>query len=758
MPTSVKIAGSRVTYVPGVYTTVDASSLNATSPQASGIVAIIGSAVGGKPYTAIQSRRDVPAFSNISQLANNYGGDLLEAANLCFSPSDDTGGAQTVVALKANPATQAKLQLNGQTAASVIFTAQEWGGGGNGISVDVSLGSQKGVALTISKGNLTETADNLAGESVASLRYVTAPGSYSSVIGNLTNGVLTAQGSLSFPGKQPEVGSSVTANPAPVSIHAEQADEGAILTLCGLDANGLALTEQFPLEAGPNRSQYSFKTVLGMALDRPALAVVARDGDGNPAGSLLNNTQRIGMTPLHGIFVANSQVKLASPAQGTVLVVGLDATGNPLTEAVTLSAAGTTTVGSFSEVSLVITGGVAATGTITLSAPALRLAGQASTTLDAISPQVAGLLDDTGSAAAGFSMSIGATQGSTLLSSLGALANVDLTAPAGASLASDVEALVDWVNANSVLVSAAAAPGATGLPQLTPTPIFLSGGGEGLAKPSDYLACLDILKQVRVNVVVCLTLDEGINLGATKHCAYMTRIGASERTCFVGMGDPAGQALPNKARILTLAQRHNAPGTTVCPNGLINYDTQGRLRTFLPQFFAAAAAGMRAGAAIGTPLTRKRMAVVGVTQDASWDAIGDADELLAAGIFYASEVDNVGVRIERDVTSYTSTDNEVYSSGAIYFANCYAVYVYRLSLEAYIGRPLFSGTLNQVIIGAKQILDQLVGIGAIYGYQDPTGTIVRDAIYLDQTWNPAEEINFILPTIRLANPVAAVAA
>lgn len=758
MPSSVKIAGSRVTYVPGVYTTVDASSLNATSPQASGIVAIIGPAVGGKPYTAIASRRDVPSFTNVSQLANQYSGDLLEAANLCFSPSGDTGGAQTVVALKTNPSTQAKLQLNGISAASVLFTAQEWGAGGNGISITIGSGSTKGVALSIAKGNLTERGDNLAGEAVATLRYATAPGSYSTLTGTLQSGLLTAQGSLGFSGKAADLAASSTSSTAPVAIQASQADDGALFTIWGTDSAGAALTEQITLSAGVNRTQASFKSVLGAGLDRPALSVVVTDAGGTTLLSLLNNAQSVGTSRLSGVFVANGQVKLASPAAGTVLLIGQDASGNRLAEAVSLSAAGTSTVGLFSQVQWAIVGGVDSTATVTLSAQALKLAGQPSTALSDIAKTVAGLLDGSGSAPAGFTLGIVNQEDATLFSSLGAFANVDLTSPVGASLTSDLEALVDWVNGNSVLVTAQAVAGAKGLPQNTAAPIFLSGGGEGISKASDFLACLTLLQQVRANIVVCLSLDDGVNLAATHHCDYMTRIGKSERTCFVGLSDLAGTKPANKARMYQLAQEHNAAGTTVCPNGLINYDTQGNLRTFLPQFFAAAAAGMRAGAAVGTPLTRKRMAVVGVTQDSSWDPIADADDLLAHGIFFASEVDNVGVRIERDVTSYTSTDNEVYSAGAIYFANCYAVYVYRLSLEAYIGRANFSGTLNQIIIGAKVILDQLVSVGAIYGYQDPTGSIVRDAVYLDQTWNPAEEINFILPTIRLANPVAAVAA
>lgn len=169
MPSSIYFA-NRVIYTPGVYSQVDASGLDSKGLSASGIVALIGTATGGKPYTAINGVSDFVTLTQTAQIARQFiSGDLFEAASMAFNPSNDRniqGGAQAVVAMKVNPDTQATLSLaNG----NVVVTSQNWGAFTNNITLSLQAGSQSGQLLTITHGALTETADNLDADDAASV-------------------------------------------------------------------------------------------------------------------------------------------------------------------------------------------------------------------------------------------------------------------------------------------------------------------------------------------------------------------------------------------------------------------------------------------------------------------------------------------------------------------------------------------------------------------------------------------------------------
>ena len=77
MTSSIRVDG-RTTVVPGSYTTIDRSGLQNPGLGSSGVVAVIGTAIGGRPVTDIDSPADIPTFNRESQVRNYFrSGDLL---------------------------------------------------------------------------------------------------------------------------------------------------------------------------------------------------------------------------------------------------------------------------------------------------------------------------------------------------------------------------------------------------------------------------------------------------------------------------------------------------------------------------------------------------------------------------------------------------------------------------------------------------------------------------------------------------------
>ena len=118
------------------------------------------------------------------------GGELLEAIKRCFSPSNQTGGPTTVVAIRVNPATRASLNLerinSSQTAIALVST--DWGLYNNQIKVKIEDGTSIGKKLTTQLGQNYYSQDNV-GRQVLQVRY---KGSLSAATITITNTNLVA--------------------------------------------------------------------------------------------------------------------------------------------------------------------------------------------------------------------------------------------------------------------------------------------------------------------------------------------------------------------------------------------------------------------------------------------------------------------------------------------------------------------------------------------------------------------------------------
>jgi hypothetical protein len=754
------------TQVPGAYSSVDASGLATQSLGATGIVAIIGSAQGGLPYTAILTPADFTRLSSAGAASNAYvSGDLLEAANIAFSPSSDANisGAQQVVALKVNPSTQSSAVFANSHGPVMKVTSLDSGAMTGQINISIAPGSAYGQMLTIGYQDLIETADNLGGNINFAMQYVTggadtAQKSWTQMSAGVDlDGSIHANGVLTQAGLATDVTSS-NGTPTAAQVTWTTADAGQTLVVYGLDASGNALRESIVLgvNGGTQATTNLFAIISGSVLSSgDAMASITVALRGNQALTFSPGQRARGAVSFTDVFVANAAVAIHNPGSAaiTVVVDGLDAQGAPQAVAVNVPGNGTVaTPVSFTLLTAIAAGAVAAGTNIGVAGQAARFSSANSATLQQAANYFNSLSttdDNDDGRVYGFVVQSDYTTAKVQLSSLDATSQ-DFSILTLSSLSSGLNALVNWINNNSLLVSATTIAGAAGAPSNTVRPVYLGGGGEGQATFADYQKCLNLLKNVFVNSVVCLTSDPAVSAAVDAHCAYMNGRGKKERDGFVGLMNTGLTDVPNIDQALAQTQSLNSRNIRAFPQAISRYDSTGTLREFAPHFTAVLAAGMQAGATIGTSLTHKYASLVSFRSDASLDPTDNAEVLIGGGLMYLEHVDGVGSRWVRNITTYLQSDNLAYTEGSVNAAANYAVYSLRTGLEAVVGLPNFAGTATAASAIAVGILQGLVKSGILTGYDGLDLEIVGDTLAISVAVSPIIPDNFVTLTMHLA--------
>ncbi len=585
------------TAVPGTYSEVDTSALNQVGLTATGRVALLGTAVGGRPYTAIQSASDFVTLTQPSQIKSAFqSGDLAEAAAMAFDPSSDAnivGGAQQVIAMKVNPATQASATLAGAMGPVLTLTSLDYGAFANHIGVQVSPGSSQGLQISISSDAVTETADNLGGTNSFSLTYKGGTHGYTSMqAGVTTGGNVYATGSVAAPSLQGDIASQLSST-VTLGTSTNSVDSGLILTIYGLDGNGAAQAMQVTLGQTPPQD-VQFSKVLGAALwAAPCQAnVVVTDNNGNAVVTIAAGKQFAGVQPLSYAYVAQTTVDVKGSGTAAVPLLLIPAGNTSQAELLTLSGGNTvTSLGSYAQLGGIVTGGLGSqSATVTAKAVSTDIAQQK--TVGAIITYFDNRSASVGGTLYGFDAEAGSASLSAPAAQLDAMAPVTCLSPATAEFGENLYSLVNWINGNSALVSASVPTGAQGAPKPTATPVFLAGGSEGIATFQDYQNALNLLQQISVDTIVPLSCDPDLAAAVDAHCAFMNSPkGANERCGIVGVMAASGVGLASKKEALAQAQALNTRNLSVVPMGIVRYDISGNLTQFSPAFSAVVAGG-----------------------------------------------------------------------------------------------------------------------------------------------------------------------
>lgn len=761
MPPSSLFFNGRLTYRPSAPTKIDATALASQGIGSTGIVAVLGSSVGGRPASTMTKPEEFVRLRRPGQEGSLYrSGNLREVMPFLFEPCRDPvvlGGAQQVIAMKVNPATQSSGALANSGGDAIDLTSRDYGAFTDQIWVTIASGTNKGKRISIGFEDIVESQDDLGGDNVFTLAYA---GGYATMLAEITAaGKARATGSVSQAGLDSQITTQIApGNVARVSS-ANAGDTTQSITIWGLDGSNNPAKEVLALNGttAVDGAQV-WNKVLGVELSAAAAGIVSVVDQGTPANVIFDipaATLNEGLLVGVALFAhAASAPALVSDGASTkdVILVGRNAANQEVLQKVALT--GTTPVnGTAGPVrwDRIIVGDVENAQTVTLTQVAVETDEAVQTTVT----KVADYFNARKAGANGFTAVV-----VTGVVNYPVTKFDPVTTPVSILTATgfkaDLYAIIDWINATSALISAAQSTGGAGAPDNTSQAVYLTGGSEGTTLFSHWTAALDQLKEVRVNTVVVMTHDPAVHAALAAHIAAMQ--GVDERDGVVGVQNAGLTGYATKAEIKQQIVDLNSAGVRVVAQGIERFDSSGTRRVFEPMFHAAQVAGAQAGSAVGTPLTYKYLNSLGFAQDTSWNPSRDAEEMLEAGLMFVENRDGVGRRWVRNITSYRVDSNLAYTEASVNHAVNIASFEYRQTMETGVGRRGFAGTVNALLGLGKGTASNLIREGTLTAAQNFNAELVLDVMEHSVELAPIIPINFIPTTIHLVNPAVRVAA
>ena len=564
-------------------------------------------------------------------------------------------------------------------------------------------------------------------------------------------GYVAAARAVSINGQQFNYGDIVNV------VSSNAGDTTQTVTVYGLDNTGAVQSEVLTLNGTSLvAGTATWRRVYGVLLSAVTLGTVtvtsmeSVTGVGELTLFTWNGASSIsqGLKLVDNVSVADTTVDVVADSTTTrpILLIGLDAEGQPQIEAITLTSTTPVTSSSdWSEITAIGIGHLENARTITVSGTTADLPLDDYDTVTKVADQL--------NALGGWEITVSATAGDLLI------ADLDNKGPSSV-LSTEVEFTGDLayialvINEESQLVTADVESGATGAPDNTSGPVFLVGGTEGATSFDDWQAALDLLRNEVVSTIVVLTDDAAVHAAAVSHCNYMCGAGRKERDCV--LGEESGITLTlAQAAAAALNTRH----ARLCIQDITRFNTDGEEEQFAPFFTAAVVAGMQAGAEVGTPLTAKYANVLDVVgDDDTYTLIDDADELITSGLLVFEEKQGVGFRVLRNVTTYLIDSNLAYTEASVNQATNYAVQNLREQLEIAVGKKGFAGTVNAALGVAIAILGQLVDNRIITDWRNLTIELDDDVMTVDVEIAPVLPVNFVKTTVHLVSSSIAVAA
>lgn len=755
--------GGRLISRPGSYSIVDASGLESIGLGASGIVAVLGEAEGGLPATEISELADFLSITKPEKGRELFkSGDLREVVDMLFAPSNDPdilGGAQEIIPMKVNPATQSTASLANAYGDILDLASSDYGAFTGQVNVTVGTGTNQGKLITVTFEDDVKTVDDLGGDIFFSLKYTKPTNGWDVMTSEVENGgAVVCNATRDNLGLDGDITAQLLVASKIQIVSADNADITQQVVVYGLDASSAAQSETINLNGTTAQDgDLTFSKVYGARVIGTTAGIVT-------VSNLVPTTlltiaagadQVKALAECAAMYVGAGVTTIVADGASTkeLLLIGKSTTGAVQIEKLQLNGAtavpGTAT---WSELEFVAMGDVEAARTVTFSAEAARTVPATQNTLQ----KVADYFNARYSAVASGGFELTLVTGRTTFDpaeldiTTGAGGAVDCLSPAEPDYYADVEVIREWFDSSSEYITATKSTGGVGgAPTNTTAPLFLSGGTEGTTASTHWQDALNLLKQKRVNSVVVLSGDPAIHAMVDAHCAYMCGIGRSERDGFVGLLNTAMTDVPTKteakSQIVDLNSRHiRAFGQAV-----ERYNTSGEREEFLPMFQAAIACGMQAGSTVGTSLTSKYVNTLNLRQDSTWNPADDSEEMIQAGLCFMENVEGVGRKVVRNVTTYLIDNNLAFTEGSVNEAVNYCVFTFRSALEWAIGRKGFGGTVNAATGIAVNTLGLLVDEGIAVAYRSLSMELLVDVLECSVELAPVLPINFVKNTIHL---------
>jgi hypothetical protein len=166
-------------------------------------------------------------------------------------------------------------------------------------------------------------------------------------------------------------------------------------------------------------------------------------------------------------------------------------------------------------------------------------------------------------------------------------------------------------------------------------------------------------------------------------------------------------------------------------------------------YTAVLAAGMQAGSSVGTSLTFKYADALDFRQSTTWNPIDDAEEMIQAGLLFLENVEGVGRRWVRNVTTFLQNDNLAYTEASVNEAVNFSAFNFRTNLETAVGRKGFAGTLNATKAVAIGTLGLLVDEEILVDWRALNFELIVDVMEVSVEIAPVIPINFVKSTLHL---------
>lgn len=587
--------------------------------------------------------------------------------------------------------------------------------------------------------------------SLAGTGDVPTPEEVSAVTGVRVNGLTAGAITVGNPGGDDAfVIPATLTNPWPagqsaVLVSSSALDVGQRVTLVVRDAVGQRVTRSATLNG---------TTEVPVAFAIEALAEVHVDGPavGTITVSAANATVALTLAPgvtdaagaTAGLFAPKAlpvdgtlTLSLGGAPVGTPFVVvrGVSKAGARLAVRVLVTAVAAAVTGTFAQLEHIELGMLEAASTLTVSG--IAYAAPATATWRDLADKVGGLT--------GFDATLlRVSDGALTVADLDAANLADIGAGEGVSLAAVLYDLVAWFNADSQYVTAEMVEGATAPPSLTPAPVYLTGGGEGVTTLADWRAAFDALRLHRDVVLVPLSTDPAVHAQLRAHTRYMAedRIGTDERNGYV----PLALTL-NRAQLGAAILELDDANVSACAQRVWRRDALGELRAYGPEALAVMLAAMQAGSTPPGSQTHKALDIVRFDQNADWRPDDHAEELIERGLMFVRRDEN-RVIVERAVTTYRG-DNRVYTEITPNLAAQLLVKGARALFKRSIGDPNYGPGASS----ARSLLNAYLQtkVGTLLVAFDPQRTQVRDlGDALDASFygRVVETLNFVNLTFR----------
>lgn len=752
MASAIFFGGRRIN-IPGAYSELDTSQLSVVSPAAVGIVALIGTAEGGKPLTVESTDADATRVDTI--LKRYRSGDLRTASQFAFEPANDDAvpfGAQRLVNVKVNPATQSSADFDdalGNLAMTV--TSRDYGLFTTQISVEIEAGTTQGKKITITFEDTTEVFDDVGGDPILDVEYTPGSNGYSAATALITSTDLRITGTRADTGLDAQRTNDIPAPGVLDYVSSNVGDTTQTVTVYGLSGT-TPVSETVTLNGTTNvTGTQSFSSVLGMRKSA-ATAGTVTISDSPITTTLFTATNVQSTRGLQALTNApieptSSTVTIDATAAGVnLVVVTVNAAGAEVLQRVDGNVGGAQALtGAGKHLAYLALGDTPAARTWSLSA---RMCTAAFASYRTVQRTVDFLNGVTGLVSNG----LAANPTSFLMSDADRSTTPTNVLSVAGEFYADLAAVIAALNDGSAFVTAergTPTPDGDLAPANTTGAVYLTGGVEGTTTINQWQEAFRLLRKRRVNIIVPLTRDPAVHALLLTHLRERAGRLRSEANGYIGIAtaDGEGETLANiKAQIVAVQNRAVSAISQECQRA--DPDT-GEATWYAPHFFAAIAAGMQAGSAVAEPLTHKKPFVLDIRNDSSWSTEDDQEELIDAGLMMAEKIDQIGVRWIRSVTTHLADDNPVFTEMSANESADQAVFQLRRRLEVKIGNRGVGGSAGAIKGLANDELQRLVDDQSIVAYRALQVEQIGDVFPVSVEIAPVLPINFIPITVHL---------